>query len=80
MMSLMATRQPKPVARFEERLAKEAARFRARAQSLPPGSERDNLLSLANQCETAAKIHTWVTSRGVRPPEVLPSLRGRPPR
>jgi len=53
---------------FEERLQKTAAEARARADSLPPGKERDDLLSRARQCETALSINAWVTSPGLRPP------------
>jgi hypothetical protein len=41
---------------FEDRLSKQAAERRARAQSLPPGIEREELLRLARQCEIAANI------------------------
>ncbi|TMK38426.1 MAG: hypothetical protein E6G70_29920 [Alphaproteobacteria bacterium] len=77
----MAKRTPSSIASFEDRLAKEAAQWRARAQSLPPGQERNDLLCRAQQCEIAAKINAWVTSPGLQPPaEILPSLLGKSPR
>jgi hypothetical protein len=54
---------------LEERLTKTAADARERAQSLPPGKERDELLSHAQKCDTALRINAWVTLPGVRPPD-----------
>jgi hypothetical protein len=54
---------------FEERLVKEAAAARQRAESMPPGIEREQQLRLAQQCETAVKINAWVSSPGLQPPE-----------
>jgi hypothetical protein len=60
-------RQTKPS--LEERLVKTAADARERAELLPPGKERDELLSLVQKCDTARKINAWVTSPGLLPPE-----------
>jgi hypothetical protein len=60
-------RQIKPS--LEERLVKTAADARERALALPPGKERDELLSRAQKCDTARKINAWVTSPGLRPPQ-----------
>jgi len=60
-------RQIKPS--LEERLTKTAADARERAQALPPGKERDELLSRAQKCDRALKINAWVTSPGLQAPE-----------
>jgi hypothetical protein len=60
--------QLKPIADFEESLAREAVELRARAQSVPHGAERDDLLRRARQCETAAQASAWVNSPGLQPP------------
>lgn len=67
-MVAMQRRPPKPEVAFEDRLAKKAAEMRARAQSLPSGEERDRLLQLVRQCETAAYVNAWLTSPGLGPP------------
>jgi hypothetical protein len=54
---------------LEERLAKTAADARERAELLPPGKERDELLSRAQKCDRARKINAWMTSPGLQPPD-----------
>lgn len=51
-----------------ERLAAEAKSLRERAEALPPGLERDELLKKARQDETAAHMTDWLTSPGLQPP------------
>jgi hypothetical protein len=58
-------------AAFEARLAREAAVARERAESMPPGTERDQLLRLAQQCDTAVEINAWLTSPASHPPAKL---------
>ena len=39
------------------------------AQTLPYGRERDDLLRLASQLETASHINEWLTSPGLKSPK-----------
>jgi hypothetical protein len=55
----------KHIASFEERLAFEAERLRARAKQFQPGLRRDELLRKARQAETASHINEWLTSPGL---------------
>jgi hypothetical protein len=62
-------RRVKHVASFEDRLAYEAHRFKERAEALPPGPQRDDLLRKARQAETAAHIDKWLKSPGLAAPK-----------
>jgi hypothetical protein len=46
---------------FEKRLAKAAAEARERAEHLPPGIERQELLDRSAGCDMALTINAWVT-------------------
>jgi hypothetical protein len=49
---------------FEERLSKEAAKFKEAADKLPPGSfARELLLRRVAQAETASNIDKWLSSK-----------------
>jgi len=50
----------------ETRLLKQAAVARAQAESMPPGEERNALLTLAHQCEQALDIFEWLSALSVR--------------
>jgi hypothetical protein len=39
------------------------------AQKLPHGKEREALVRMARQLETASKINQWLSSPGLKPPE-----------
>jgi hypothetical protein len=54
---------------FEERLAEEARRLRERAELLPIGQEREELLNKARQAENALRLSAWLTSPGLQPPK-----------
>jgi hypothetical protein len=59
----------KHIATFEERLAKEAQKYRQAADQEPMGSTaRELLLRRARQAETAAHINNWLSSPGLQPP------------
>ena len=60
-------RRVKHSATFEERLAKEAERFREAAQR-ETGTARELLLRRARQAETAARLNDWLKSPGLKPP------------
>jgi hypothetical protein len=49
---------------FEERLSKEAVKFKEAADKLPPGSlAREPLLRRVTQAETASNINKWLSSK-----------------
>jgi hypothetical protein len=52
-----------------ERLIKEARIARERADQLPPGAEREDLLEKAREPDVAAHISEWVNSPGLRSPK-----------
>ena len=58
----------KPIADFQESLAREAVELRTQANCAPQGAERDELLRRARQCETAARASAWANSSGLQPP------------
>lgn len=62
----MKRRRFKQVAKLEERLGKQANRFRAEAKGLPPSPERENLLRLARQADTASQMSAWPRWSGPR--------------
>jgi hypothetical protein len=45
---------------LDQRLVERAKRLRKEAQGTPPGVERDNLIRLAMQAETAAQMDEWL--------------------
>ena len=59
--------QTKPT--FEQRLAQEAHLVKERAETLPPGQERELLSRKARQLETASRINDWILSPGLQPPK-----------
>jgi hypothetical protein len=54
---------------LEERLVSEANRLREKANSLPIGGERERLIRLARQAETASHMNEWLTSPGLQRPK-----------
>jgi hypothetical protein len=63
-------RRIKQTISLEERLAEEAKRLREEAKSLPPGAERETLLRRARQAETGSHMSEWLSSPGLRPPQL----------
>jgi len=53
---------------FDRRLAKELAAVQEQADKLPPGPEKDALLTKIRQLEVARHINEWLASPGLRPP------------
>jgi hypothetical protein len=53
---------------LKDRLAQRAKDAREQAKTLPPGKQRETLLRLARQSETASRIDEWLSSPGLRPP------------
>ena len=62
-------RRVKQTMSLEERLAEEARHLREKAQSLPPGIERERMIRKARQAETGAHMSEWLRSPGLAPPE-----------
>lgn len=59
---------PEQETTLTERLAAEAKSLRQRAEALPHGSTRDELLEKARQDEAAAEMTASLTSPGLQPP------------
>ena len=53
---------------LQDRLETWSRQVRERAESLPPGPERDELLRKLKQAHTAADIDGWAKSPGLQPP------------
>jgi hypothetical protein len=65
----MERRSFEPSVPLDQRLEEQAQRLRKEAQGTPPGAERDQLIRLARQAETAAQIGEWLTSLGLQAPQ-----------
>jgi hypothetical protein len=59
----------RPALPLQERLKQLAFRARVKAEALPPGRERDRLLTAAVSTESAAAIERWLTSRELERPK-----------
>ena len=53
---------------LKERLSIFVEDIRAKADALPPGPEKEELLRKARQAETASHIDEWANSSGLRSP------------
>jgi hypothetical protein len=49
-----------------ERLLEQAGRCRADAKSLPPGPNRDKMISKACEAETASRMSEWLRCPGLQ--------------
>jgi leucyl aminopeptidase len=54
---------------FQNRLAAFAEEARERAERLPPGPEKDDLLRKVRQADIAAHVDDWANSPGLQPPK-----------
>ncbi len=54
---------------FGERLIEEARQARERAEQLPPGTEREDLLRKAGAADITARIDEWLKSPDLQPPK-----------
>jgi hypothetical protein len=59
----------RPALSLQERLKQIAFRAREKAEALPPGRERDRLMSAAVSTESAAAIERWLSSRELEGPK-----------
>ena len=64
----MEKRTFKKSAPLDKRLEEQAKRLRKEARGTPPGVEREKLIRLARQAETASHIQEWLTSPGLQAP------------
>jgi hypothetical protein len=62
----MDRRRAKHTESLTDRLAEEAEEAKTRAETMPPGPERDALL---RQADTAMHLNDWLSSRGLQPPK-----------
>lgn len=65
----MERRRFKQSISLDKRLADRARRLRDEAHGTPPGIERDRLIRLARQAETASHLNEWLASPGLQPPK-----------
>ena len=55
-------------ATLEEKWHEQAEAFKEKAAKLPHGREREELLRMARQLETASHINEWLSSPGLSSP------------
>jgi hypothetical protein len=67
--AMTTRRRSKQTQSLGDRLASFAKEVRDEAASLPPGSERDELLRKARQADTAVHLDDWANSPGLQPPK-----------
>ena len=65
----MQRRRFKNILTFPDRLSDFARKARERAEKLPPGPEKDEMIRKARQADTAAHLDEWVNSPGLQPPK-----------
>lgn len=54
---------------IEEKWHQQAEAAKKEAEKLPYGRERENLLRIARQLQTASQINQWLSSPELKPPE-----------
>jgi hypothetical protein len=54
---------------LEQKWHQELEAAKNEAEKLPHGKEREALVRIARQLETASKIDQWLSSPGLKPPE-----------
>lgn len=62
-------RRVKQTMTLQDRLVAEAQRQRAKADGMPPGRDRDEILQHAQEIETTAELSGWLNSPGLQPPD-----------
>jgi len=65
----MPRRHFKNIRTFPDRLSDFAREARERAEKLPPGTERDDLIRKARQAEIASHLDDWANSTGLQTPK-----------
>ena len=54
---------------LEQKWHQQSEAAKNEAEKLPHGKEREALVRIARQLETASKIDQWLSSPGLKPPE-----------
>jgi hypothetical protein len=54
---------------FEQRLSDEAAKLRGQAKDIAPGMDRERLIRMARQAESASNVSQWLRPRGLQAPK-----------
>jgi hypothetical protein len=54
---------------IEQKWRQQSEAAKAKAQKLPHGKEREALVRMARQLETASQINRWLSSPELKPPE-----------
>jgi hypothetical protein len=54
---------------LEQKWHEQAEAFKQEAAELPYGKDRENLLRMARQLQTASQINQWLSSSELRPPK-----------
>jgi hypothetical protein len=65
----MKRRRFKQTQSLQDRLRAFASEIRSKAEALPFGTERDELMKKARQADTALHLHDWANSPGLQPPK-----------
>ena len=66
---MVKRRRFKQTESLQERLHAFASDVRAKAETLPLGTERDSLLEKARQADTASHLNEWAYSPGLQSPK-----------
>jgi hypothetical protein len=67
----MRTQTDQTKSSFDQRLVQEALRIREQVKSLPLGRERELLVRKARQLDTASHINEWLSSPGLKVPQIV---------
>jgi hypothetical protein len=65
----MQSRRSKRQVTLQDRIIAWAKEVREQAAKLPPGPERDTLLTKVRQAETAMHLEDWANSPALQPPK-----------
>ena len=65
---MIRRRRFKQTQSLQDRLATFAKDARDKAEALPAGPEKEDLLKRARQADTASHIDEWANSTGLQPP------------
>jgi hypothetical protein len=55
--------------KLEEKWRQQSEAAKLKAATLPPGRDRDELLRIARQLDTASHMNEWLSSPGLAPPK-----------
>jgi len=65
----MKRRRIKQTTSLEVRLLRQVEQIKLRAESMPPGQEREQLLKKARDADMGAQIEGWLRSPALQPPK-----------